>query len=262
MKSNVSVITGSRNGITFLKDSFHSVPFKIADVREDKSQSCLDIMLMSSSPGILDGDAYQLDITVNASCALHLKTQSYQRIFTMKKSAQQVFKVIIKENGFFQYIPHPTVPHTDSNYCGINDIYLHQGAGVIWSDITSCGRKLNGEQFAYKRLENKTTFYIDDQPVVIEHILFQPAKSNPLQMGQLEGFTHNASLFIISDKIPVAELKRQVDGYLENEKDLSFGSSEAPLNGLIVKILANQSERIFAVISALADQIRKDYFDL
>ncbi|MEZ5023322.1 MAG: urease accessory protein UreD [Chitinophagales bacterium] len=262
MNSNVSIITKARNGITYLKDSFHSVPFKVVDVREDKSKACLEIMLMSSSPGMLDGDVYHLEIQVEKNCTLHLKTQSFQRIFNMKNSAQQVFKVVVEENGFFQYIPHPTVPHKNSNYLGINNIYLHKGANVIWSDLTSCGRKLNGEQFEYDRFENKTTFYINQKPMVIEHILFEPKSRSPLTFGQLEGFTHNASLFILSEQLPFPKLKKEVDDLLSQEKDIAFGSSEAAINGLIVKVLANQSERIYTVINQLADQIKRDYFNL
>jgi urease accessory protein len=180
----------------------------------------------------------------------------------MKNSAQQVFKVVIEEGGFFQYIPHPTVPHKNSNFLGMNDIYLNKGAAVIWSDLTSCGRKLNGEQFEYHRFENKTTFYINQKPVVIEHILFEPKNRSPLILGQLEGFTHNASLFILNEQIAISKLKKQVDDFLSREKDIAYGSSEASINGLIVKVLANHSERIYAVINQLSEQIKSDYFNL
>ncbi len=84
--------------ITHLKSAYHTTPFKVAEIREDKNSAVLELMLMSSSPGILDGDCYDFEVTVQENCKLEFSTQSYQRIFTMKGSAvAKKMKVAIKK---------------------------------------------------------------------------------------------------------------------------------------------------------------------
>ena len=61
----------------------------------------------------------------------------------MKGSASQKMKVAIQKNGFLRYIPHPMVPHKESNYKAENTIYLEENATLIWGEILTCGRKLN-----------------------------------------------------------------------------------------------------------------------
>jgi urease accessory protein len=107
MKSNVHVDTFNRNGITFLKESFASMPFKLMDVREDKTQSSLQLMLMSASPGILDGDEYLFNIQVQENCALEITTQSYQRLFKMQNSAIQKTNVSVGQECKFYLFTSP-----------------------------------------------------------------------------------------------------------------------------------------------------------
>jgi urease accessory protein len=93
MISHVHIQTAARDGITRLKQVYCTPPFKVADITEDKKGNMLHVMLMSSSPGILDGDEYHLKIDVDEHCHLQLHTQSYQRLFHMKKGAQQQMQV-------------------------------------------------------------------------------------------------------------------------------------------------------------------------
>lgn len=221
------------------------------DVREDKSQKCLELMLMSSSPGILDGDHFTFEIDVANECALALRTQSYQRIFDMKTSAAQHMTIHVNKDAYFQYVPHPTVPHKNSNFSAINNIHLAEGATLIWSDLFSCGRKLNGESFDYHSFENLTTIYQNNIPVVIEHIWFQPKSLMPTGLGQLENFSHSGSVFFIDETIDVKGIKQKADLLLNQFEDIQFGSSQAPINGLIVKLLADSGEQLLQITEAL-----------
>jgi len=46
-------------------------------------------MLMSSSPGILDKDEFDIDIEIGEKSIVELHTQAYQRIYTMKEGTFQ-----------------------------------------------------------------------------------------------------------------------------------------------------------------------------
>src|SRR6187431_1258623 len=105
MIATLHIQTAVRGNTTVLKNSYCSTPFKVANITEDKTSNPLHLMLMSSSPGILDGDQYQLKIEVEQDCALQLHTQSYQRLFNMKQSAVQSLAVYLAPNASFFFLP-------------------------------------------------------------------------------------------------------------------------------------------------------------
>src|SRR5689334_19524149 len=114
MIAKLHIRTASRNGATYLDQSYCTPPFKVANITEDRSARPLNLMLMNSSPGILDGDDYTMEIEVEKDCSLHLHTQSYQRLFNMKSGARQSLKVTLADSAELVYLPHPAVPHENS----------------------------------------------------------------------------------------------------------------------------------------------------
>ena len=64
LKAALHIETALRNGKTILKKAFCTQSFKLADVTEDRRRTALRLMMRSSSPGILDGDDYEIRIEV------------------------------------------------------------------------------------------------------------------------------------------------------------------------------------------------------
>lgn len=254
MIATVKIDTYLRDEITHLKSAYHTTPFKVAEIREDKNSPVLELMLMSSSPGILDGDSYDFEISVQENCQLEFSTQSYQRIFTMQGSASQKMKVEVKKNGFLHYIPHPMVPHKQSNYKAENTIYLEENAKLIWGEILTCGRKLNGEQFEFTEFQNTTAIYKKGKLVVFENLYMNPSEMNPLSIGQLEEYTHQASLIYFNEQTDIKNRKNRCDKFLSEKKDILFGTSETNGNGLIIKILSQNSEKLFLLLKELSQK--------
>ena len=62
MNSKLHIQATLKKGKTILVNSFFTPPFKLADITEEKSAPALRLMVMNSSPGILDNDAYQIEI--------------------------------------------------------------------------------------------------------------------------------------------------------------------------------------------------------
>ena len=104
MIAELHIQTALRNEVTFLKKAYYSPPFKVSDITEDKKEKTLHLMIMNSSPGVLDEDKYQMKIELSKGCAFQLHTQSYQRLFAMKKSASQILEVRQAPDSFFCFL--------------------------------------------------------------------------------------------------------------------------------------------------------------
>jgi urease accessory protein len=251
MIAKLYIETIFKNGITCLKQSYCTPPFKVANITEDKSSSSLQLMLMSSSPGILGEDEYELKIELGENSSLQLHTQSYQRLFNMKKGAKQIMEVHLKNNSSFVFLPHPSVPHENSVFTTINKFYLSEGCRLIWGEILTCGRKLNGEVFVFSKYHSITEVLINSKLIIKENLLMQPALINPNVIGQLEGFTHQASFIFLNEKTACVEAANTIHEYLSLQQEIMFGITAAPVNGLIIRLLGYKAEQLHDCLKAI-----------
>jgi len=252
LNAKLHIETAFRNRRTVLQNSFCTPPFKIADVTEDKKQKNLQLMIMSSSPGVLDGDEYSLQIDIEPDCSLELKTQAYQRLYQMKNGAKQFLSVNMKENSSLVYIPHPLVPHENSIFLSRNRVFMSENCSLSWGEVMSCGRKWNGEVFKFLSYHNITEIFCKEKLVVKENILIKPAEMDVRSIGQLEGYTHQASLICINNKMNIEEKSTTIAGFLQQEENIEFGISALPVNGLIVRLLGYKSEQLFDLIKTIS----------
>lgn len=240
------------NGITYLKKYYCTTPFKVANITEHKKDSTLRLMLMSSSPGILDGDDYQLKIELEENCLLQLHTQSYQRLFTMKQNAVQKMEVHLQKKAAFCFIPHPAVPHQLSNFTASNIFFLSDNCSLIFGEVLTCGRKLNGEVFLFSKYHALTEIYINNKLIIKENLLLQPATIDVNVIGQLQGFTHQASLIYLDANADIKKLIALITEILSAQKDISMGITVASVNGLIVRLLGQKAEQLFNCLKTIA----------
>jgi urease accessory protein len=252
MIAELHIQTGSRDGKTYLKKAYHSTPFKVANITEDKSKPELHLMLMSSSPGILDEDEYQLKIEVEEDCSLELSTQSFQRLFNMQKGASQQLVVYMKKNSSLCYLPHPTVPHLASNFTAKNRIEIAYGCNLIWGEVLTCGRKLSGEEFQFSKYHTITTIFLNNRLVIKENLLIQPSLVDVNSMGQFEGYTHQASLIYLNENVNIHTTITEIHKCLTTYKDICFGVSALPINGVILRLLGSKGEQLHEILKQVA----------
>lgn len=252
LKANLHIQTILREGNTKLGNCYFSPPFKVMNITEDKRGKDLHLMLMSSSPGILDEDDYELIVDVVANGSLQLHTQSYQRLFNMQVGAKQTMTINLKEGSSFSYLPHPAVPHEQSIFTAKNNIHLSSGCKLVWGEILTCGRKLNGEVFAFSKYHSITNILLNQKLIIKENLLMQPTLVNPNLMGQLEGFTHQASLILYNETTDNAAFGDIVYEYLSLQEGIEFGVSTLHKNGLIVRLLGFKAEQLYDCLKSIA----------
>ena len=253
MNSQLHIHVATRHGITYLKQSYYTPPFKVANITEDKKSGPLHLMLMCSSPGILDGDDYQVKINIEEDSHLHMHTQSYQRLFNMKNGARQSMEAYLQKGSSFIYIPHPAVPHKQSVFTTRNKIYLQGDNRLIWGELLTCGRKLNGEQFDFVKYHSITDIYLNGHLLIRENWLVQPAITNVHAIGQWEGYSHQASLIILDKPETITWSYETINNYLHQQKEIAFGISTISNAGIIVRILGNKAEQLFNCLNATAE---------
>ncbi len=256
MIATLNIQTAKRGDISFLKNAYATTPFKLANITEDKRSEVLQLMIMSSSPGILDGDEYDINIELAADTNLHLHTQSYQRLFHMKVGAKQQMKVTLANNSSFCFIPHPAVPQEQSIFTSHNKIYLSNDCNLIFGEILTCGRKLNGELFLFAKYHNITEIYLHNKLIVKDNLLIQPTMVDVHAIGQLEGYTHQASLVMIqADDMGI--VNDYIEHYLQQQLDIDFGITALQVTGLMLRIVGHKAEQLYDCLKHIANYLQE-----
>jgi urease accessory protein len=254
---NLYIKTGFKEGKSYLMDSYVSVPFRITNVGQIKEDDCLYMMLGSSSPGLLDTDNHEIDINVEENSRFQLQTQSYQRLYNMKKGSSQITKVKLAPNSAFCYVPHPIVPQENSIFRNHTIIHLEKNCELILSEIITCGRKnsefispdreIFGEIFKFTYFQNVTEIYFNDLLILKDKIILEPQVVPVDTVIQLEGYTHQATfIYLNTGNSSVAyELIAEILKIMEYEENISFGVSEMAANGFVLRVLGNGGEQLF-----------------
>jgi urease accessory protein len=258
MIAKLYIQTALRNSITCLKENYFTPPFKVTNITEDKNSKKLHLMLMNSSPGILDKDEYEVKIDLGEGSSLQLHTQSYQRLFNMKTGATQLVEVYLQKGASFIYLPHPSVPHENSVFRAKNKILLQNDCRLIWGEILTCGRKLNGEVFLFSQYHNITEVFMNNKLVIKENLLIQPYIVDPNGMGQLEGYTHQASFIYMDEKADCNNAADMIHDYLSSKAEIVFGVTTAPVNGLIIRILGYKAEQLHNCLKEIQGMLSQE----
>lgn len=253
MESDVVVRVGVRDGISYLASSYFTPPFKVANITEDKNGP-LHLMLMCSSPGVLDGDRQSIRVDVDANGRLQLMTQSYQRLFQMKGGASQSMEVRLGAGASFCWLPHPCVPHAESIFSARNKVFLSEGCELVWGEVLTCGRKLRGEVFALSSYHVRTEVYLYERLALLENVFLRPSVLPVEATGQMEGFTHQASLLYIRQD---GERRAGVEEYLSGIEGILYGVTDGPMNSLVVRMLGNKAEQLYDCLKRIAELCRR-----
>ena len=255
MKAALQIQTLLRDEITTIKNCYFTPPFKIMNITEDKRGGDLHLMLMSSSPGILDEDVLEIKIDVGENCSLQLHTQSYQRLFDMQKGATQTMEVCLQNGASFTYLPHPCVPHQNSIFTTRSKIYLKNNCKLIWGEVITCGRNVKEEVFKFSKYHAITEVFLNNKLIIKENLLMHPLLVNPNLMGQLEGYTHQASFIYCNVNTNMKIVSDDLYSFISEQKDLNFGISTPSNNILIVRILGYKAEQLFDCLKTITKLI-------
>jgi len=256
MDSKLNIVTGCSDGKSYMKDVFVSPPFRVVPVGQLKKDGGAYLMITSSSPGILNGDNYYMDILVEKNARLQLLSQSYQRLFNMDDQATQNFTVKMEPNTSFFYVPHPIVPHENSTFVSNNTIYMEDNCDFMMGEIITCGRKHHGEVFKYSHFQNKTEVFHQQKLIFKDNVILRP-QTIPLDtIGALEEFTHQGTLIYLNTKNNNTDDSiEEIFEMMSHEKELEFGISSLQKDGFVLRILGHGGEQIFDCFQKIQEKM-------
>lgn len=261
MICSLNITVCERNRRSYLKDVFVTPPFRVVPVGQHKTDGSSYLMVMSTSPGILNGDEYQMDIAVKENARLQLQSQSYQRLYNMEDRASQCLNVVLEQGSAFSYIPHPVVPHENSSFTSINKVYMQDNCELLMSEIITCGRKHCGEVFKYRHFQNLIEIYHHGLLVLKDNVLLQPELMPLNATGLLEGYSHQGTLVYLNTQgKSVSDFIERFFTMINKEDDIVFGISEMQHKGFVLRMLGSGGEQIYNCFQRVQQYLWEEQF--
>ncbi|MEH7223672.1 urease accessory protein UreD [Bacillus sp. JJ1566] len=251
-----------RNGKTVAKKVYFQGAFKVMRpiYHDDSGQACYYIL--NPGGGYLDGDRYQLKISLEKQAKLTLTTQSATKIYkTPKKHAYQETEITLKDGSYLEYIPDPLIGYQDARYKQKNVVHMEKGTSLLYSDIITPGWSPGGEMFSYDVLQLINEIYMENELVVYDHIKLNPAIQNMEKLGLMEGYSHLGSLIVIDEKANHALLDRLYQAIDSKATEYKVGLSFLPIPGFTVRVLANNTQTIESIFSDFHHIISLEWFN-
>jgi urease accessory protein len=258
------------NRKTVLLERFHLAPLKVSKTFYLEDDGQLAVYLMDASPGMLDGDSYDVDIRLGRGCSVYLTNQSFTKIHPSSgsiASLRQTF--VLDENAVLEYFPEPVIPYAGSRFSGNTEFHLDRGASLLFSEIVTPGRTHRGEHFQYDLLSNQLRVYKQGRLVAWEHFRLEPALDSYSQLGAFENYTHMGAMWVISEEVNeklLEEMRSCASRLMEpyRQGDTVRGAAVNPLvgmsltakEGIAVRLLGHNVWQLQEVIKALWDCCR------
>ena len=243
-------------GKTVLTNQFSQVPLQIQRVLypEKSLPEMAYLYVISPSGGILQGDRYRIDISLQNNAIAHITTQGATRIYSMNSnSASQIVNLSVDEGCYLEFVPDQIIPYKNSRYYQKVNLKVHDNSTLIYSEILTPGRVAMGESFEYDICYLKLHCKNQDKKIrFLENMKIEPKKQNLKDFGILGNYNVVGTIYILSKKKDIPELEQEISNIIK-KSEILIGTSLLPdESGIIVRILANMTEDVFdAVYSTL-----------
>ncbi|MCQ6282461.1 urease accessory protein UreD [Bacillus sp. EB600] len=251
-----------RNGKTVAKDVYFQGAYKVMRpiYHDDSGQACYYIL--NPGGGYLDGDRYQMKISLEKQAKLTLTTQSATKIYkSPNKYAYQEAEFTLKDGSYLEYIPDPLIGYKDARYKQKNVFYMEKGCTLLYSDIITPGWSPDGEKFSYDTLQLINEIYMDNELAVYDHIKLNPALQNMDNLGLMEGYSHLGSMIVVDERTDSDLLNRLYQAVPEQIKEYKIGLSLLPIPGFTVRVLANKTQNIEKIFSEFHNILSQEWYN-
>lgn len=250
-----------KRGKTVAKNVYFKGAFKVMRpiYHDDTGRACY--YLLNPGGGYLDGDRYQMKISLEKNARLTLTTQGATKVYkTPRNHAYQESEFLLQAGSLLEYIPDPLIAYQNANYKQKNVIRMDKTATFVYSDIITPGWSPEGDHFSYHSIQLLNEIYIDDELMVYDHIKLTPSIQNIRGLGFMEGYTHLGSMIVVGCQSDSGLLERLYSMIEMNTNDCKVGLSSLPVPGFTIRMFSHSTQVIEKVFSEIHHVISEEWF--
>jgi urease accessory protein len=216
--SELFIQTALQNDKTIISDCAFTSPLKIAKPFY-RDTGYTELMIICASPGMLEGDRYDMRFDIGAGSKVIISGQSYQKLFDAKSGgAEQNLNIQVRENASLCYLPYPAVPFAGSRFRFKVDIRLDRSSKLFFGDILTFGRAGMGERFAFAEYMSRTVICVDDRPMLLDGCRLSPVEAAVDGIGFFEGYSCQGLLYLYGYEADLPQRRNSVEAAMSKAR--------------------------------------------
>jgi len=221
------------------------------------------LQIMSSSGGIVQGDRYQIDISLKNNAIVNLTTQGATRIYKMNTNfAAQSVDVSVDKGCYFEFIPDQLILYKNSRYFQQMNLQVHDNATMLYSEIIVPGRISMNEIFDFDTCFLKTIAMNQEKKLrFVDTTVMEPKKQKMIKSGLFGNKSIVGTVYIITKQDHVLEFTSEINSLIK-KSGLIGGTSIMPKSsGVITRIIDDDSNKIKDFVYDIVKLTRKKILD-
>lgn len=242
--SRIAFRAVNQDGRTIVEDLSFTAPFKITHPFYKPDQT-MQIIPLSASAGIMEGDVQEFDIRVEPEARLEVTSQSFEKIHRMAEGkARRNAVVRVAENAYCFYNPLPAIPFAGSAYESRTEIILEdQSSRFVLQEILCCGRKAMGEVFACRSYQSLVQVHRAGRLIYRDNTRFEPEIMDMEGIGMYEGYSHLSNILLCGFGESESRLERIRD-ILSGETQVAGGATMLVEGNIAIRILGQNAWKL------------------
>ena len=235
----------AENGATILRVKQQQPPWRVLrGFRAPSGETLAHVHNLSG--GILDGDALQVQIDLDAGAQAQVTSTGATRIYRSRSPeglAAQHMQVRLAAGAFLEYLPDQLIPFAGSRFEQTTRVELAAGASLIWWDRVAPGREASGELFRFHSLASHFEIVACGEPVATERWTLTPRTQRLDSIARLGPFRHFAACYVCRAGAPASywrsfETQMQSVADRLSSPELLWGVTSLRTSGLVMRGLA------------------------
>lgn len=212
-----------RGGRSVLHDLYRVAPLLVQQALYfDEAMPELPIVpIISVGGGILQGDRYKIDITVEEGACAQVTTQSASRVHQMDANYASQHQMVTLESGtYLEYLPDFTILYRDSRFINQTDIVIAEDATLLYGEMILAGRKHHhvDERFGFDLLSMAVSARRPDgRKLFAEKLLVEKGDPTIDYPAVMKGFDAFANIMCLTPPEVAARIKARFETHFPDE---------------------------------------------
>ncbi len=171
------------------------------------------LILMPSGGGVAQADRYRTDVRCGRDTQVLLSTQAATKAYRREDDyAAQLFSLSVAPGAYVEYLPDPLIPFEDAGCYQRTEVTVAPGGTVVLGDTLTAGRLARNERHQHQVLATDLRISRPDGGLLaVDTLRLRPddpgsGPNGMLGPGVVAGYDNVASLFVVTDRCPAAEV--------------------------------------------------------
>jgi urease accessory protein len=224
------------------------------------------VYIITTSGCVLQGDRFDVSITLGADAMAYVTTQSATKIHQMDANfAAHSQRLALAENAYLELLPGPAIPHRHSRFITHTQATVADEATLLSGEVLQPGRKHHGagELFEYDVYSSALSVTRPDgRPLCTEKLVIKPWRDPVRRTGVMGKYDVLANVTLVTPRRHAERVYEQVTLGSGRDAECMTGASRLPNDaGLSYKVLGAETEPVIAKVRAFWDLVRREVAD-